>query len=239
MIFKCGPRAGRPNDLSLRNGHAPLLRPYRRHRRGLRCRLPVVLSRQAAPRKGADARPRRSTPWCAGILSSSTRRFRPRAWTARNISGGSSATSDASRPLTNASPRWAGARASTTSSTRSSARPIRSTRTASSIGPEPKGVEDAMVERLFRAYFTEGLDIGDRTVLARLAGEVGLEAAEIAARLAIGRGYRGGQGRDRGGLPHRRHRRALLHHRPALRRDGRRGARDDRRSDPAGGRRNR
>ena len=47
-----------------------------------------------------------------------------------------------------------------------------------------EGVEDAMVERLFRAYFTEGLDIGDRTVLAHLAGEVGLEAAEIAARLA-------------------------------------------------------
>jgi predicted DsbA family dithiol-disulfide isomerase len=41
-----------------------------------------------------------------------------------------------------------------------------------------------MVERLFRAYFTEGVYVGDRAELVRLAGEVGLDAAEIDARLA-------------------------------------------------------
>lgn len=44
--------------------------------------------------------------------------------------------------------------------------------------------QDAMVERLFRAYFTEGRDIGDQEVLAALAGDVGLDATAIARRLA-------------------------------------------------------
>jgi len=43
--------------------------------------------------------------------------------------------------------------------------------------------QDAMVERLFAAYFSEGLDVGDDDVLARLAGEAGLDG-DIAARLA-------------------------------------------------------
>lgn len=46
------------------------------------------------------------------------------------------------------------------------------------------GKGDAMKERLFRAYFTEGLLISDRAVLARLAGESGLNAQEAAAVLA-------------------------------------------------------
>ena len=45
------------------------------------------------------------------------------------------------------------------------------------------GMEDAMVERLFAAYFSEGRDIGAIDVLAGLAGEVGLDAANVAARL--------------------------------------------------------
>jgi predicted DsbA family dithiol-disulfide isomerase len=44
--------------------------------------------------------------------------------------------------------------------------------------------EGAMVERLFRAYFTEGFDIGDHAVLAALAGEAGLDPSAVAARLA-------------------------------------------------------
>jgi predicted DsbA family dithiol-disulfide isomerase len=48
------------------------------------------------------------------------------------------------------------------------------------------GLADAVVERLFAAYFSEGLDIGDKTVLAALAGEAGLDADAIAARLASG-----------------------------------------------------
>ena len=38
----------------------------------------------------------------------------------------------------------------------------------------------ALVERLFRAYFTEGRDIGDRDELARLAADAGIDA--VAAR---------------------------------------------------------
>jgi predicted DsbA family dithiol-disulfide isomerase len=45
------------------------------------------------------------------------------------------------------------------------------------------GLEDAMVERLFAAYFSEGQDIGDKTILARLADDVGLQPVAIAKRL--------------------------------------------------------
>jgi predicted DsbA family dithiol-disulfide isomerase len=37
------------------------------------------------------------------------------------------------------------------------------------------GLQDAMKERLMRAYFTEGEAIGDRDTLIRLAGEVGVD----------------------------------------------------------------
>jgi predicted DsbA family dithiol-disulfide isomerase len=46
------------------------------------------------------------------------------------------------------------------------------------------GLDDTIVERLFAAYFSEGLDIGDRQVLAAIAGEAGLDAKTIAVRLA-------------------------------------------------------
>jgi predicted DsbA family dithiol-disulfide isomerase len=46
------------------------------------------------------------------------------------------------------------------------------------------GVQDAVVERLFRAYFEEGVDIGDRAELARLAGEAGLDEDVIEQRLS-------------------------------------------------------
>lgn len=54
-----------------------------------------------------------------------------------------------------------------------------------------QGLADAMVQRLFDAYFLEGLDIGDPSVLADLAAEVGLNEdmagmfndADLAARL--------------------------------------------------------
>lgn len=45
---------------------------------------------------------------------------------------------------------------------------------------------DALHDRLFRAYQVENLDLGDLDVLARLAGEVGLDAS--AARAALERG---------------------------------------------------
>lgn len=69
-----------------------------------------------------------------------------------------------------------------------------------------EGVQDAVVEALFAAYFTRGRDIGDLEVLAAVAGEAGLEyqhvldflrgaggAAEVraAARMALEAGIAG------------------------------------------------
>jgi predicted DsbA family dithiol-disulfide isomerase len=50
-------------------------------------------------------------------------------------------------------------------------------------GSDP-ALQGAVVDALFRAYFVEGRNIGDRAVLADIAGACGLDAAEIAARLA-------------------------------------------------------
>lgn len=47
-----------------------------------------------------------------------------------------------------------------------------------------EGRQTAMVSRLFRAHWREGLDVGDAATLARLAGEVGLDAAAVARLLA-------------------------------------------------------
>jgi predicted DsbA family dithiol-disulfide isomerase len=50
------------------------------------------------------------------------------------------------------------------------------------------GVQDALMERLFRAYFSEGRDIGDMGVLAELASEVGMARADVLAFLASNEG---------------------------------------------------
>jgi len=47
-----------------------------------------------------------------------------------------------------------------------------------------EGNAERMVEALFRAYFIDGRDIGDRAVLAAIADEVGLDAAGAGAFLA-------------------------------------------------------
>lgn len=46
------------------------------------------------------------------------------------------------------------------------------------------GRDRAMEQRLFRAYFAEGLDVSDRDVLADLAAETGFMRADVAAYLA-------------------------------------------------------
>lgn len=43
------------------------------------------------------------------------------------------------------------------------------------------GLDRVLERRLFRAYFADGLDVSDRDVLARLAGEVGVDAAAVMA----------------------------------------------------------
>jgi predicted DsbA family dithiol-disulfide isomerase len=48
------------------------------------------------------------------------------------------------------------------------------------------GLQDAMKERLLRAYFTEGELVSDHATLARLAAEVGLDADEVAQALESG-----------------------------------------------------
>ncbi|HEY3595344.1 MAG TPA: DsbA family oxidoreductase [Polyangiaceae bacterium] len=48
------------------------------------------------------------------------------------------------------------------------------------------GVQDAVKERFLRAYMTEGEAIGQPDVVARLAGEAGLDAEEVREKLAIG-----------------------------------------------------
>jgi len=45
----------------------------------------------------------------------------------------------------------------------------------------PTGLQHAVVDRLFRAYFQEGQDVGDTAVLAALGTEVGLPEETIAA----------------------------------------------------------
>jgi predicted DsbA family dithiol-disulfide isomerase len=45
------------------------------------------------------------------------------------------------------------------------------------------GRQDAVVEALFRRYFEDGVDIGDRAALAAIAGAAGLDGAQVGAWL--------------------------------------------------------
>ena len=53
---------------------------------------------------------------------------------------------------------------------------------------QAQGSAEEVVERLFRAYFLEGRFIGDREVLAAIAGEAGLSAELARAHLASSEG---------------------------------------------------
>jgi predicted DsbA family dithiol-disulfide isomerase len=53
---------------------------------------------------------------------------------------------------------------------------------------QAQGDADALVERLFRAYFLDGRFVGDREVLAAIAGEAGLDAEAARAYLASEQG---------------------------------------------------
>jgi predicted DsbA family dithiol-disulfide isomerase len=45
------------------------------------------------------------------------------------------------------------------------------------------GKQHDVSERLFMAYFSLGLDIGDRAVLAKIAGEAGMDKADVSTKL--------------------------------------------------------
>lgn len=49
------------------------------------------------------------------------------------------------------------------------------------------GCQDAVVEALFAAYFCDGRDISDHTLLARIAADAGMDGALVARLLAEGR----------------------------------------------------
>jgi len=63
-----------------------------------------------------------------------------------------------------------------------------STRTAHQLShfAAAAGKQHEMVRRLFQAYFTEGLNVADHEVLARLAGDVGLDRDAALAALTSG-----------------------------------------------------
>jgi predicted DsbA family dithiol-disulfide isomerase len=50
----------------------------------------------------------------------------------------------------------------------------------------PAGVQAEVADRLFKAYFVEGRDIGDRKVLIEIASACGLDAGEVEKLLADG-----------------------------------------------------
>ena len=51
-----------------------------------------------------------------------------------------------------------------------------------------RGVQDAVVEALFLAYFTDGRDLSDRATLAEIAAGAGLDRAEVDELLAGDKG---------------------------------------------------
>jgi predicted DsbA family dithiol-disulfide isomerase len=46
------------------------------------------------------------------------------------------------------------------------------------------GKQHDVAERLFLAYFNGGLDIGDQKILVKIAGEAGMDGADVSAKLA-------------------------------------------------------
>lgn len=58
--------------------------------------------------------------------------------------------------------------------------------------------QDPVVSALFTAYFVEGRDVGDREVLAKIAGSAGLDRTEAAQFLATNAGVREVRAEDEG-----------------------------------------
>ncbi|MCZ8131162.1 MAG: DsbA family oxidoreductase [Steroidobacteraceae bacterium] len=63
------------------------------------------------------------------------------------------------------------------------------TRAAHALARSAGERQGAVVEALFRAYFTEGGDVGDPAVLVEIAAAAGLDAGTVRAQLAAREGY--------------------------------------------------
>ena len=50
----------------------------------------------------------------------------------------------------------------------------------------PSGKQSDVAERLFMAYWNGGLDVGDRAVLVKIAGDAGLDATDVSKKLEDG-----------------------------------------------------
>ena len=86
------------------------------------------------------------------------------------------------------------------------------------------GVQAEVADRLFKAYFVEGRDIGDRKVLLEIAAECGLDAGLGREAARRGRGRRPRAPGNRAGAGDGGERRAVLHLRRPPRRARRAGA---------------
>ena len=80
-----------------------------------------------------------------------------------------------------------------------------------------RGIQDAVIERLFRAHFTEQRSIFDEASLVELAAEAGLDADGRARDAGRGRVRRRGHRRGAGGARARHLGRSVLRPRPPLR----------------------
>ena len=56
---------------------------------------------------------------------------------------------------------------------------------------EREGRSDEVVDRVFRAFFEEGRDIGDRGILAEIGESAGLDPSRVAAQIVTGIGFLG------------------------------------------------
>ena len=77
---------------------------------------------------------------------------------------------------------------------------------------DTEGVQDAVVEAVFRAYFTEGRDISQTTVLLDVVAGAGLDRGRAEAILSGDEGLGGDPGGGRTGSPFRGAGRAVLPH---------------------------
>ena len=150
-------------------------------------------------------------PRSAGTRSSSTRTCPARGSTAGRTASGSSAAGSGRSSSTPGWPPPGGARGSRSTSTGRPAPRIRWTPPAH-LARRRAGVQDAVVEALFTAYFTAASDLSDRATLSAIAVGAGLDRAEVDELLAGETGLDAVRAGEERGAATRGVRRAVLRH---------------------------